>query len=70
MLCLSCVLQVVFTGPTDKAAVHFVSLGVTPPSDNVAVADMVLDLVIKAPRAQVRGCALTASAVCVYLLKT
>lgn len=42
-----------FTGPTDKAAVHFVSLGVTPPSDNVAVADMVLDLVIKAPRSQV-----------------
>ncbi|EFJ49894.1 hypothetical protein VOLCADRAFT_104135 [Volvox carteri f. nagariensis] len=49
MLLLSGDGQVVYTGPTTRMREHFTSLGYSLPLDTAAVADAVLDLVIRAP---------------------
>ncbi|KXZ50395.1 hypothetical protein GPECTOR_16g568 [Gonium pectorale] len=49
MLLLSGDGQVVYTGPTARMHAHFTCLGYSLPEDSAAVADAVLDLVIRAP---------------------
>ncbi|GIL42172.1 hypothetical protein Vafri_236 [Volvox africanus] len=41
--------QVVYTGPTDRMREHFAALGYNLPPDTAAMADAVLDLIIRAP---------------------
>lgn len=48
-------MQVVYTGPTDRASAHFAGLGYTAPSVTTSIADHMLDVVIKVALAVLSG---------------
>ena len=64
--CSSCrpamtLMQVVYTGPTDRASAHFAGLGYTAPSITTSIADHMLDVVIKVALAVSLGSSLVTS---------